>query len=76
MSYFATKDEALDVIGRHSFGNDLLAERLTYASGAGTPAGTSTVPTFIGQMYFDTANENWYKAVDTANAADFKQITN
>lgn len=71
MSVYGSKEEALDAIGRHSFGNDLLAERLTYVSGSDTPANTSTVPTFVGQYYLDTANEVWYKAVDTAAASDF-----
>lgn len=74
---FATKDQALDALGRgEAFGMDTIAERLTYASGADTPTNTSTIPTFIGQKYFDTANEVWYIAVDTVNVADFKQITN
>lgn len=46
-----------------------------YVTGAGTPAGTTTVPDFIGQLYFDSTNENWYKAVDTAAASDFKLLT-
>lgn len=74
---FASKDAALDALGRvEGFAVDAIANRLTYASGAGTPSSTSTVPEFIGQFYLDTTNENWYLAVDTANAADFKQITN
>lgn len=71
------KELILDAIGRgSSFGADDLAEHLKAVSGAGTPTETSTIPSFKGQEYFDTANEVWYKAVDTVNVADFKQITN
>ena len=74
---YSSTELALNDLGRGAtFGMDELAERLTYASGADTPTNTSTVPTFIGQYYFDTANEIWYLSVDTVNVADFKQITN
>lgn len=74
---FASKKEALDALGRtEGFGIEEIANRFVYASGADTPSNTSTVPEFKGQLYLDTANEVWYIAVDTANAANFKQITN
>jgi hypothetical protein len=74
---FASIETALNTLGRvEGFGIEEIAKRLTYVSGADTPSNTSTVPEFIGQHYFDTANEIWYIAVDTANAADFKRVTN
>lgn len=74
MAFFASKEAALDAIGRDKFGNDLLAEKLTYVSGAGTPSATSTVPDFIGQNYLDTTNDVWYKATGTSAATDFKAL--
>lgn len=74
MSFYDSKDKALDAIGRQHFGADLLAEKLTYASGADTPSNTSTVPSFVGQYYLDTDNGIWYKAVATSAATDFKAL--
>ena len=53
------------------FGADEVAKRLTLVTGAGTPTATSTVPTFVGQEYFDTSANKFYKAQDTTAAADF-----
>jgi hypothetical protein len=74
MAFYSTKEAALNVIGRHIFGHDSLAELLTYASGADTPSNTSTIPAFVGQYYLDTANGIWYKAVATSAATDFKAL--
>lgn len=74
MAFYASKTAALDAIGRHDFSNEALAKILTYASGAGTPTATSTVPEFIGQYYLDTSNSIWYKATGTSAAADFKAL--
>lgn len=74
---YGSEDEAKKDLGTgDSFGKDELITQMTYLTGAGTPTATSTIPTRIGQFYFDSSNENWYLSVDTANVADFKQITN
>lgn len=74
MAFYSSKTAALDAIGRHNFANEELAKKLTYASGAGTPTATSTVPEFIGQYYLDTSNNIWYKATATAAVTDFKAL--
>lgn len=43
-----------------------------YRQGAGEPS--SVVPNWIGEEYFDTSAEDWYKAVGTS-AGDWKKIT-
>jgi len=69
---FASKEAALEALGRGAgFGLDQVVERMVYKSGADTPSNTSTVPDFIGQHYFDTANNKWYIAKDTTAATDF-----
>lgn len=73
--FYSTKKAALDALGRvEGFNADTLATLFTYASGADTPANTSTVPTFVGQYYLDTANGIWYKAIATSAATDFKAL--
>lgn len=74
MAFFSSIQKALAAIGGTEFGNDELASKLTYASGAGTPSSTGTVPTFIGQYYLDTSNNIWYKATNTSAASDFKAL--
>lgn len=56
-------------------GRMMMAARQDYKSGAGTPTVTGTVPDYVGQWYFDSAAEDWYKAVDVANVSDFKKLT-
>lgn len=56
-------------------GRMMLAARDDFKQGAGTPTTTSTVPDYVGQWYFDTTNEDWYRAVDTVNVADFKKLS-
>lgn len=73
--FYANKADALNALGSGStFGADDLAEKLTYQSGADTPANTSSIPTFIGEYYLDTANNVWYKATGTSAASDFKAL--
>lgn len=69
--FFDRIERARDALGNGQFGNDLLAEKLTYLTAAGTPSDTGYVPTFIGQAYFDSLNEDWYVAAGTGSSADF-----
>lgn len=46
---------------------------LSYVDGSGTPVG-DVVPDFMGQEYFDTSAEDWYKATGLTSS-DWKQIT-
>jgi hypothetical protein len=69
---FTTKEAALTALGRgDGFGKDELAEHLLVAVGAGTPTGTATVPTFVGQIYVDTTNHKIYVAEDIDDVDGF-----
>lgn len=48
-------------------------QMLTWISGSGSPSGAVT-PEFIGQEYFDTAGEDFFRATGVTNT-DWKQIT-
>lgn len=54
-------------------GADLHAPK--FLSGAGTPIGV-TVPSYIGQIYFDTDNDIPYIANGTSTNADWQMISN
>ena len=50
----------------------------TILTGAGTPTATSTVPSFIGQFYLDTAAAHMWVAVALSTppvVGNFKQMT-
>ena len=46
---------------------------LTHLEGSGSPVGTVT-PEHIGQEYFDTVGEDFYRATGTG-ASNWKQVT-
>lgn len=69
---FTTKAPAQAVLGTGTdFGRDELADHLLVATGAGTPTATSTIPTFVGQIYVDTTNHKIYVAEDTDDVDGF-----
>ena len=45
---------------------------LAYVKGPGTPAETQTTPDFIGQEYYDTSEEQFWKAT---SPTEWKRIT-
>lgn len=73
---FISKEQLANALSfNSSFGVNNLVDILYAQSGAGTPTGTSTSPSFIGQWYYDTTNKVWYRAVDvTGVPADFQAV--
>ncbi len=55
-------------------GGQMQRTLLTHVHGPGSPAETDAVPEFVGQEYFDTADEQWWKATGTDPGA-WKRIT-
>ena len=71
---FSTLTDALNAFGRgNGFGADDFAEKAVYQTGASTPTVT---PKFIGQLYLDTTNQQWYRSTSLESSSWVKTSDN